>query len=158
MKERLNFSAGIMNILLAAALSVNTFIVMLCLVACIAMPILLPIWFLPFIIFIPLFAIIFLASLSATVCNMVAGVGTVVASIRGGKISRVLAAVSIVVDAVFIPANALFFAYGVYALQGADAVNWLTVLITVASAIAVVFTVVSVVLNAVSLSRNKLNT
>lgn len=158
MNGKFNFSAGIMNIILGAALAVNTFILMLCLVVCVAMPILLPIWFLPFIVFIPVIALIFLLSLSAMICNMVAGVGTVVASIRGGKVSRVFSIVSIVVDAVFVPANVLFFAYGVYSLKVAYEVNWLTVLIAFASAIAVVFTIVSIVLNAVSLARNKQTT
>lgn len=155
MNTKINFAAGVMNNILAVVLIVNTVVTLLCLIACIVMPILLPIWFLPFILLVPLFGFIFFISLAANICNLIAGVGTVVASVKGGKISQVFAIISIVVDAVFIPSDALFFAYGVFALQDAYTVNWLTVAITAASSLALVLTAVSIVLNAISLRTKK---
>lgn len=155
MKSGLNITAGIMNIILAAALTVNTIIMLMCLFVCVAMPLLLPIWFLPFILLVPLFGFIFVVSLSATVCNLIAGTGTLISTVKGGKISKTFAIISLVVDLVFIPSNALFFAYGVYAVSDAYNVNWLTVAITAASSAAIILTVVSVILNAVSLRKMK---
>ena len=158
MNTKINIAAGVINIIHAVVLTVNTIIIFLCLLACIAMPLLLPIWFLPFLLFIPLFGFIFAISLAATVCNMIAGVGTVVASTKGGKISRVFAIGSLVVDGLFIPVNVLFLSYGVFSLSGADTVNWLTVLIAIAASAAVALTIVSIVLNSISLARNKVTT
>lgn len=150
MNTKINFAAGIMNIVSAVALAVNAVITLLCLIVCIVMPVLLPIWFLPFIFFIPVMGFVFAISLAAAVCNLVAGVGTVVASTRGGKASRVFAVISLAVDGLFIPVNALFFGYGVI---GMSEVNWLTVLIVIASSAAIALTVVSIVLNTVCLCR-----
>ncbi len=155
MNTKVNLAAGVMNIILAVVLTVNTVIILLCLIACAVMPILLPIWFLPFVFLVPLFGCIFFVSLAANICNLIAGVGTVVASVKGGKISEIFAIISLVVDTVFIPVCALFFAYGVYSVQDEYTVNWLTVAITVASSLAVVLTVVSMILNAVSLNAKK---
>ena len=158
MNTKINFSAGVISIIHAVALTVNTFIVLMCLFACIVMPILLPIWFLPFALLIPLFGFIFAISLAAAVSNLITGVGTVVASTKGGKVSKVFAIISLVIDGLFIPVNVLFFAYGVFALTDAYNINWLTVLIAVASSAAVVLTVVSIVLNTICIARNKVTT
>lgn len=158
MNTKINYASGVINLIAAVALAVNTFIIMLCLFAFIIMPLLLPIWFLPFVMLIPLFGGLFAISLAATVCNLITGVGSVVASTGRGKLSCGFAIASVAVDVVFIPVNALFFAYGVFALTDAYAVNWLTVLIAVASSLAVVMTIASIVLNAINLSRHKVNT
>lgn len=155
MNNKINFTAGVMNLINAVALAVNTVIILLCLIVCVVMPVLLPIWFLPFAILIPLFGLIFAISLAAAVCNLVAGVGTVVASTKGGRISKFFAIASLAVDGLFIPVNAFFFAYGIYGVSSGYEVDWLTVLIVIASSVAIITTAVSFVLNAVSLREKK---
>lgn len=155
MNTKINFAAGVMNLINAVALAVNTVIILMCLIVCVIMPVLLPIWFLPFAILIPLFGLIFAISFAAAACNLVAGVGTVVASTKGGKISKFFAIASLAVDGLFIPVNAFFFAYGVYGVGCGYEVDWLTVLIIIASSVAIVMTAVSFILNLICLREKK---
>ena len=153
MQSKLSLTSGVLSIVLGPLMAINTFIMLLFVIVCLAMPVLLPIWFLPMLLFVPIMLVIFLTSLSATVCNIVAGVGTVVTSFTGKKPSKVFSVASLAVDIAFIPTNIMFLLSGLSVNMGEGGTNWLGVLILVIAAVALALDLVGLVINSVCLSR-----
>ena len=152
MKDKLSFLVGVLNSVLAGVMAINTVFMLLFVIAVIALPILLPIWFLPLLIAVPIVGFIFFISLAATVCNMVSGVGSVLAAIKGGMASKIFTVISTVVDGIFIPANVMFLYFGAVLNTGGEAEAFSITLLVVAT-LAMALVIAGLVMNIIGLLR-----
>lgn len=96
-----------------------------------------------------IFGALFLLAAVASAANIVTGTGTIITSVKGGKISKVFSAVSLAVDAVVMPAQIFLFAYSVYCFI-IDPAPILTVM-ALFSFIAVCLCIAGVALNVIKL-------
>lgn len=152
MKDKLGFSAGVLNTVLAFVMAINTVFMLLFVIVVVALPILLPIWFLPLLIAVPIVGFIFFISLAATVCNMAAGVGSVLAAMRGGVVSKIFTVISTVVDGIFIPANIMFLYFGAVINSGGEAEAFSITLLVVAT-LAMALVIASLAVDIICLLR-----
>ncbi len=153
MKEKLRFSAGILNCVSGAAMAVHTLFMLLVVIVFVVMPILLPIWFLPMAVFIPVVGMAFVVSFAAAVCNFISGVGTVVASMNGGKVSNVLTVISTAVDAIFTPVSLMFLILWSVVNSKPSAVSGFSVSLLAVTALMFAVSVAGLIVNLICLRR-----
>lgn len=150
MNNKLNFSAGILNIVVGAVLFVDTVVIAIFAFVCLLMS-----FSLFFMAAIPAFlvtAFLCFVAFVATVANTATGIGSVLTAIKGGKLSKIFSIISIVVDALVIPANAFALACGIYLLLSGEP-DGLSVIIVLIAVCAIIFAVASLTVQAVSLTR-----
>lgn len=153
MDNKLNFSAGVLNIIVGAVLFIDSV-----LIAVFAFAFLLLSFSLFFMAAIPAFlitAFLCVVTLVATAANTATGIGSVLTSINGGKLTKVFSIISIIVDAIVIPANMCALAFGAFVM--ADEPDFLSALIVAISALAISAATASLIVQCVSLVRANKN-
>ena len=151
MNDKLTFSAGIINIVTGAFTFLYALI--MALITIVALLMSFTIFFLGaipvFIIFLALTALTF----GAAITNAVVGVGSIVTSMRGGRISKVFSIVSVSVDGVFIPVCGGILALWTISLVSANEINWAAILFIISTFVVLALTVTSLVLHSVRLVK-----
>lgn len=112
MKSKLSLCSGILNIIIGAMLAIDCIVL-----AIVALMCLLFSFSLFFLAAIPAFLIsgtLFIVAAIAATVNIVTGTGAIIASIKGGKISKIFSAVSIAIDALVLPAQIFMFVACIY--------------------------------------------
>lgn len=148
---KLERAMGGLNIALGVVLAVDGIILAIMAFCCLLMS-----FSLFFMAAIPAFLVIgFLCVLAfgAAIANIVTGVGTVFASKRSVKILRLFPIVTLIVDVAVIPANVIALVCGTYLLY--TEVNWLSILIFIVAACAIMLAVVSLVLSIIRIVKRK---
>lgn len=105
---------------------------------------------------IPAFLVVgflFILSVCAMAANFIAGAGTIITSMKGGKISKVFSVLSIIVDMAILPAQGLALAFCVYAF--ADEPDAIFLALMIIAVIAVLLCIAGTILNIVRISRDK---
>ena len=160
MKNKLEFSAGILNVVLATFLFLETIFIGFMAFACLLMSF--TIFFMAAIPLTIILAFICVISLGATVAHVASGAGSIVASLKGGKVSQVFSIISVVADIAVIPANVFAFGYFIYALfynlaeDGAENL-WAGIVLILFCAVAALLATASLIINMIALSRKKQN-
>ena len=143
--------AGVLNIILGIVLFVDGILLGIVAVFCFVMS-----FSLFFMAAIPAFFVIgglCLLAFGAAIANLIAGIGSIVISNRGGTVSIVFSAVTMVVDTAVIPANAIAMLCGVYLLY--TEVTFLSILIFIVATVAVGLAIASLVLSIMRFVKNK---
>ncbi|MBD5632330.1 MAG: hypothetical protein HDP34_03795 [Clostridia bacterium] len=160
MKNNLEFSAGVLNVVLATFLFIETIFIGFMAFACLLMSF--TIFFIAAIPLTLILAFICVISLGATVAHVASGAGSIVASLKGGKASQVFSIISVVADLAVIPANVFSFGYFIYAFffnvaEGETDGIGLGIALIVFCAIAAILATASLIINLIALSRKKQN-
>jgi len=151
MNNKLGFSAGVLNIVLGSVLFVDAILIALMAFCCLIMS-----FTMFFMAAIPAFlftGFLFFVALAAAIANIVTGTGAVVTSVKGGTVSKIFSVVSTVVDIAVIPANIVALVCGTYLLF--TEISWLSVMIFIIAACAIILAVISLILNLICLMRTK---
>lgn len=160
MKDKLGFSAGILNIILGIILLVDAVFFGITAFVCLLLSATLF-----FMAAIPLFLLlgsICLLTLAATAANIITGTGTIVASIKGGTASKVFSTISVILDGLVIPPNAFAVAYSIYALisniiENGSGNSEFHIFIIIFGALTVALTATSFIIHLNKLSTRKPN-
>lgn len=105
---------------------------------------------------IPAFLIVgflFILTVCATAANYFTGAGTIIGAIKGGKVSKVFSVLSIIVDVMILPAQALALAFCAYAYADEPEPVFLTLMIV--AVIAVALCIAGTILNIIRIVRDK---
>lgn len=149
MKNKLCLSSGIINIALATATVPNVIIMFIFVAVCLLMS-----FSLFFLAAIPLFLIcgvILLVAIAAVIANYITGVGTIVASMGGKKVTKVFSVISIIIDGLFIPSSIVFMLMGVMSVTSET--NWLGIAIIITGVIAVGLAIAGLTVNCVFITK-----
>ena len=149
--NRSELTTGILNIVLGIVLLIDTVLIAIMAACCLLMS-----FSLFFLAAIPAFLItgaLCIISFVATWANVVIGVGTVIASKKGGKILTVFPIIAVIADVAVIPANIVALVFGVY-LVVVEA-DFLSIFICIIAAIAIGLAIASLILSIVSLVKPK---
>lgn len=148
---KLERAMGGLNIALGVVLGIDGIILAVMALCCLLMS-----FSLFFMAAVPAFLVIgFLCVMAfcGAIAHTVTGVGAVFASKKQTKVLRFVPIVTIAVDIAVIPANVIAFICGAYLLY--TEVNWLSVLIFIVAACAIMLAVVSLVLSIIRLVKRK---
>lgn len=146
---KLELSMGILNIVLSAVLFVDGIVTALIAFVCLLLS-----FSLFFLAAIPAFlftGMLCLITFIAALVNVITGIGAVVSSQTRGKISAFFTIATIVVDAVVIPANIVALFCGSYLLY--TEVNYLSILIFVIAACAILLATASLILSIIRIAK-----
>lgn len=150
MKNKLGFTAGIMNIILGGILFVFGVLFIIMAACCIMMS-----FSLFFMAAIPAFLVTgFLAgvTLIAAAVNASVGAGAVATSVKGGLPMHIVSIVSLVVDVAMLPVSICGLACGIFLLRDA---SFLSVFVLIISVLSVAAVIASMVSDIVCLKRRK---
>ena len=142
---------GVINIILGVVLSIDGILLAIMAFCCLLLS-----FSLFFMAAIPAFLVVgalCIVAFFAAGANFVTGIGTLVASNKGGKMSTGFSIATIVVDVAVIPANIIAFVCGVYLLY--TEINFLSILIFIAAASAVILAAESLAFSIVRFVKNK---
>lgn len=160
MNNKLGFSAGILNVVLGVVLFVDAVLIAIFAFVCLILS-----FSLFFMAAIPAFLVtgfLCIVAFAAAIANAVTGGGAILTSIKGGKVSKIFSTVSVIVDAVVIPANIVALACGAYLIfvdtASEGSVSALSVMILVIALSAVLLAVASFILNLICITRTKKET
>ncbi|MDE6618388.1 MAG: hypothetical protein K2K13_05140 [Clostridiales bacterium] len=148
---KLERAMGGLNITLGTVLGIDGIILAVIAFCCLLMS-----FSLFFMAAIPAFLVIGFLCLMAfcgAIANIVTGVGAVLAAKKQTKVLRFVPIVAIAVDIAVIPANVIALVCGAYLLY--TEVNWLSVLIFIVAACAIMLAVVSLVLSIIRMFKRK---
>lgn len=149
--SRLERATGGLNIALGLVLFVDGIVIAIVALCCLLMS-----FSLFFMAAIPAFLVtgfLCIMAFAAAIANIVTGVGTVIASAKRGKLRSVFFIITIAADIVVIPANIIALICGAYLLY--TEVNYLSILIFIFAACAIILAVSSLVLSAIRLIKQK---
>lgn len=148
---KLERATGGLNIAMSAVLLVDGLILGVMAFVCLLMS-----FSLFFMAAIPAFLVIgflCLMAFGAAVANLITGIGTLYASEKRGNVLKVFLIVTIVVDVAVIPANIIALICGSYLLY--TEVNFLSILIFIVAALAILLAIASFVLSVIRIAKHK---
>lgn len=144
-------ATGVLNIILGIVLLVDAVLIAIMAVCCLLMS-----FSLFFLAAIPAFLItctLCIIAFVATWANVVIGIGTVVASNRGGKILTIFPIIAVIADVAVIPANIVALVFGVYLVV--VEIDFLSIFICIIATLAIGLAIASLILSIVSLIKPK---
>lgn len=150
-KSKLELSMGVLNIVLGAVLFADAAVIALFAFVCLLMS-----FSLFFLAAIPAFlftGMLCIIAFAAAIVNVITGIGAVVSSQTGGKVSTIFTIATIVVDAIVIPANVVALFCGSYLLY--TEVNYLSILIFVIAVCAILLATASLILSIIRINNRK---
>ena len=142
---------GVLNITLGVVLYVDSILLGIVAICCLLMS-----FSLFFMAAIPAFLLVgalFVVTVVAATANVVAGIGTLVASQKGGTVSLVFSIATIVADVAVIPANAIALLCGAYLMY--TEINFISIFIFVVAAAAIALAVTSLIFSIMRIVKSK---
>lgn len=151
--SKLTITAGILNTVLgvilfgyAVLLTIMAFVCLLLVITPLIIAAI-PLFF--------IFCFIAILALGSAIANEVTGIGSIITSSKGGTPSRIFSIISLVVDAVIIPANALTLIYNVYGLTQENESFALWIVLIITGSLCIALAVSCLILNATALKNTK---
>lgn len=156
MRNKLEFTAGILNTVLAVFLFIEGIFFAIAAIVCLLMSF--TIFFMAAIPLTVVLAVICAVSFGAAFAHIVLGAGSIIAAKKGGKITKILSAASVAADAAVIPANFLFACFLIYSFavnvaEGNTDGLGLAIALLVFAIAAVLLAAASLIINIIAISR-----